>query len=115
MFSALITLRTGRDEAGKKSILMVSLSTVRPGVPHDPTCFVYPGDHAFVKRKSYVVYPKARLEAVEAVSRGVENGLLVPRDPMDSGVFARICKGLEDSAQTPPKLLAFYRQATGWS
>ena len=45
--------------------------------------------------------------------RGVKRGQLVPQDPMDGAVFARICKGLEDSRLTPAKLLTFYLKATG--
>lgn len=101
------------DEAGKSCILMVSLSTVRPGMPHDPTCILYAGDHSFVKHDSYVVYQKARLEEADKVLRGVKNGQLVPQAPMDGAVFARICKGLEDSRLTPAKLLTFYLKATG--
>lgn len=100
------------DEAGKNCVLMVSLSTVRPGMPHDPTCILYAGDHSFVKHDSYVVYQKARLAEVDKVLRGVKNGQLVPQSPMDGTVFARICKGLEDSRLTPTKQLTFYLKAT---
>ena len=101
------------DEAGKKCVLMVSLSTVRQGVPHDPTCILYAGDHPFVKHDSYVVYQKARLEEADKVLRGVKSGQLVAHDPMDGAVFARMCKGLEESRLTPAKLLTFYLKATG--
>lgn len=101
------------DESGQTRVLMVSLSTVRPGVPHDPTCVLYAGDHPFVKFDSYVVYQKARLEETEKVLEGVKNGQLLPQDPMEGAVFARICKGLEESRLTPAKLRTFYREATG--
>jgi len=101
------------NEAGKKSVLLVSLSTIKTGIPHDPACILYAGDHPFVKRNSYVVYQKARLEEADKVLRGVKSGQFVPHDPMDSAVFARICKGLEESRLTPARLLNFYRQATG--
>lgn len=81
-------------------------------MPHDTTCILYAGDHPFLKHDSYVVYQKARLEEADKVLRGVKNGQLVPQDPMDGAVFARICKGLEDSRLTPVKLLNFYRKAT---
>lgn len=100
-------------ESDDRRVLMVSLSTVRAGVPHDPTCLLYPGDHAFVKRLSYVVYQKPRIEVAHAVLRGVKSGQLVPHDTMDTGIFARICKGLEESRQTPPRFLRFYLIATG--
>ena len=101
------------DESGKACVLMVSLSTVRQGVPHDPACILYAGDHAFVKHDSYVVYQKARIEEADKVLRGVKIGQLVPQAPMDGAVFARICKGLEESRLTPTRLLNFYLKATG--
>ena len=101
------------DESGKTSVLMVSLSTVRKGVPHDPTCVLYPGDHPFVKHDSYVVYQKARIEETDKILRGVKSGQLIPQVPMDGAVYTRICKGLEESRLTPPRLLNFYLKATG--
>lgn len=101
------------DESGKACVLMVSLSTVRQGVPHDPACILYAGDHAFVKHDSYVVYQKVRIEEADKVLRGVKNGQLVPQAPMDGALFARICKGLEESRLTPARLLNFYLKATG--
>jgi len=99
--------------AGVKAVLMVSLSSIKQGVPHDASCILYPGDHPFVKRESFVVYQKARIEDADKVLRGVKDGKLVPQDPIDSAVFARICKGLEESRLTPPKVLRFYLAATG--
>ena len=101
------------DESGKSCVLMVSLSTVRQGVPHDPACILYAGDHAFVKNDSYVVYQKARIEEADKVLRGVKSGQLVPQAPMNGAVFARICKGLEESRLTPTRVLNFYLKATG--
>ena len=92
---------------------MVSLSTVRLGMPHDPTCILCARDHPFVAHDSYIVYQKARLEESDKLLRGVKYGQLVPQDPMDGAVFARICKGLEESRLTPTKLLTFYRKAIG--
>jgi len=100
-------------EARVKAVLMVSLSSIKAGLPHDPACLLYPGDHPFVKRNSFVVYQKARIEEAEKVLRGVKDGKLVPQNPMDSAVFVRICKGLEESRLTPPKVLRFYLAATG--
>lgn len=100
------------DEAGKNCVLLVSLSTVRQCIPHDPACILYVGDHPFVKHDSYVVYQKARLEETSKVLSGVKNGQFVAHSPMDPAVFSRICKGLEDSRLTPSKLHTFYLKAT---
>ncbi|WP_217127083.1 hypothetical protein [Hydrogenophilus thiooxidans] len=66
-----------------------------------------------MKRESFVVYHKARIEAADKVLRGVKEGKLIPHEPMGSAVFARICKGLEISRLAPPKLLRFYLAASG--
>jgi hypothetical protein len=101
------------DETGAKSVLMVSLSTVRAGLLHDATCILYAEDHPFVKHDSYVFYQRARLAEADKLLGGVKSGQFVPQDPMDGAVFARVCKGLEESRLTPPKLLAFYQKTTG--
>lgn len=58
------------------------------------------------------MYQKARLEEADKLLRGVKNGELVSHVPMDGAVFARVCKGLEESRLTPAKILVFFRNAT---
>lgn len=108
-----ILLTDPADADGKKCVLLVSISSVREGVPHDATCILHPGDHPFVKRASFVVYQRARIETADKLLRGVKSGELVPQDPMESGVFARVFMGLEESRLTPPRVLRFYLEATG--
>ena len=66
-----------------------------------------------MKNISYVVYQRARIEAANKLLEGVKQGLLVPQATVEPGVFARICKGLEESRLTPPRYVNFYRRATG--
>lgn len=103
------------DVEGIASVLMVSLSSRYPGLPYDPACLLYPGDHPFFTRESYVVYAKARIEPSEKLQRGVERGALTPKDIMDAGIFARISQGLETSRLTAPRMLTLYRKAGGMS
>jgi hypothetical protein len=93
-------------------ILMVSLSTIRKGIPYDPACILHSGDHPFIKHDSYVVYQKARLEDADKILRGVKSGQLTPYDPVDKDVFERISKGIHESRLTSPKLLEFYFKAS---
>jgi len=94
-------------------ILMVSLSTIKQELPYDKTCILYPGDHPFVKRYSYVSYRNARIEEVDKIMRGVAKRILISHEPLDDAVFTRICKGLEESRFTATKILSFYRKAEG--
>lgn len=100
------------DGTGCKRVLLVSTSTVKPNAHHDPACLLYEGDHPFIKRKSYIVYQRARIEQADKITRGLKNGVFIQQEVMDSAIFARVCKGLEESMRTAPDILAFYRQAT---
>lgn len=92
----------------KRLVLLVSISTVRPGRPHDPACLLYPGDHPFIKVDSYVVYRKARIEEADKIERGVTGQILVPREPMDAAIFVRICEGVLVSRHTEPAIKTFF-------
>ncbi len=98
---------------GEKPTLLVSVSTVKENFHHDPTCFLYKGDHPFIKSKSYVVYKKTRIECANKLSRGIKKNVFVAHEAMDQLIFCRICKGLEDSRFTIPAHLAFYKKVTG--
>ena len=99
-------------EAGSKGVLLVGVSSVRPDLFHDPACLLYPGDHPFIGRKSFVYYRMARIEDAQKLINGVKQGVLVPRDTLAGDIFARVCQGLTESRHTAPKILDFYLSAT---
>ena len=102
------------DPAGvAKETLMVSVSTIRTGLPADETCHLFDGDHPFIKHKSFVDYRNARIIAAEKLVKGVSQGLFTALDTLETSVFARVCYGLTQSPLTAPKHLEFYRIATG--
>lgn len=101
------------DPTGEaRNTLLVSISTLRSGLPHDPTCRLYAGDHPFIRQDSFVAYRQARIEPAAAIERGVESGLLVPREILDGAIFARVCKGLTESRFVTPAILNFYIAAS---
>lgn len=108
----LLTDPVATSAAREKQVLLVGISTHRPDLPHDPTCILYPADHPFVTKASFVNYARARTEDAKKLVSGVQTGLLVPREPLESGIFARVCKGLSESRHTPQKILSFYYWAT---
>lgn len=92
----------------EKLVLMVSISTIRAGRFHDTSCLLGIGDHPFIRCDSFVLYAKARIESVKTLEEGVRQQLLVPKDPMDGSVFARICEGLLNSRHTPAEIKRFF-------
>jgi hypothetical protein len=104
----LLTDPVVNPDDGKQSVILTSLSSLDPALPHDPTCILSPGDHPFVTRASFVNYRYSRIMEGQKILNGVKSGLFVPMDPMDANVFARICKGLSDSRNTVPKIMRFF-------
>lgn len=98
------------DLPGKHSLL-VGVATIYPDVPHDPACELHAGDHEFIRHKSYVTYAQARIEPSQKLVTGVKRGDLVAKAMLAETIFARVCKGLNDSRFTAPRVLAFYRAA----
>ncbi len=78
-------------------VVLVNISTVRPGISHDPACLLPMGCHPFVKNESYVVYKRARIEAVKHLERRVQEGFFKPQAPMPAAQLAAIRAGLQAS------------------
>ena len=100
---------SGFDE---KQVLLVNIASVPNGLPYDATCIIQPGEHRFIKHESYVFYAKARIEAANALLRGVKSGQLIPHEIIDQALVKRICDGLQQSPHTTPKILYFYALTT---
>ena len=104
----LLTDPTEYPAGGREHNLIVGLSSVRAGLPHDPTCILYPGDHSFIKHESYVNYYYARVEETSKLLSGEKQGLFTQKDTLDSSIFARVCQGLTESRHTAPNVLRFF-------
>ena len=95
-------------------ILLVSISSISPGKSgHDQTCILKPADHPFITCDSYVVYRKAIIVELRDMERGIENGIIKPKERADAEVVDRIIKGIEKSPATKSHIIDFLRQATG--
>lgn len=93
------------------SMLLVSVSTVQANLPHDQTCLLYRGDHPFIRRDSFVVYSKARIELRAKLIRGVNSGFFESRESLDEAIFARVCHGVASSRFTPQGIKDFFSAA----
>lgn len=93
-------------------ILLVSLSSLKPNRPHDPTCIINVDEtgHDFISRTSFVDYSRARIEPASKLNHGVNKGILVPKGTIERELFDRILAGIELSPRTPQKCKLFYRR-----
>lgn len=90
-------------------VAIVSISSARPDGRHDQTCRLFPGDHQFINRESFVDYRRARIIEASKLVNGVQSGLFDRRQPFEIGIFARICEGLQQSRYTERRIADFYR------
>lgn len=89
-------------------VLLVSISSVKPNRWNDQSCLLFPGDHPFITKDSFVDYSTARIEEADKLLRGVKAGKLVPHSPVDQSVFDRICAGVMASRRTPRNIKRFF-------
>lgn len=100
----LLTDPVGED----RLVLLVSVSSVKAGLYHDPTCYLYPGDHEYVIRQSWVVYSRAQTQPANKLERGAREGVFRGKEAMSDPIMARICQGLLDSRHSKPSIQSFY-------
>ncbi|WP_373080984.1 hypothetical protein [Zhongshania sp.] len=94
----------------EQKILLVGISSARAGC--DPSCFLFPGDHPFIRHKSFAYYARARITPQEKIISGVDQGLFKPKEIMPAGSMARIVNGLFESPYSTPACKDFYTAAS---
>jgi hypothetical protein len=97
----------------ERLLLLASVCSVKPGIPHDATCYLYPGDHEFVRRQSYVFYAQAIIVPEQKLLSGIRSGDFRGQEALSDALMARICQGLLDSRHTKPAIKTFYLSTQG--
>lgn len=80
---------------------MVSATTLREGVPHDPACILQPGEHSFIRHPSYLAYRYMRIDAVQHIEKMVACSTWKPNQPCSPDLLGRIVSGVAQSRLTP--------------
>ena len=93
--------------------LLVSVSSIKDGVKHDPTCELEAGCHPFIVRPSFVFYARADRVRSDLLIKCVDGWLYTPKERLNDEVFARVCAGLIDSPFTPRREKAYFLNNTG--
>lgn len=89
------------DYGSAPQLAMVSATTMRDGVPHDPACVLEAGDHPFIQHRSYLAYRYMRLDASTHVEKMVSGAVWKPHDPCAADLLQRIVAGVYQSRLTP--------------
>lgn len=80
----------------------------------DDTCVLTPEDdaHPFIRRKSWVIYRNAKIEAQSTLIEGVKKNILITQPDISSEALERICAGISASKNTPRKVKKYYKKQT---
>jgi hypothetical protein len=81
--------------------LMVSVSTIKAGVYHDPTCTIKAGEHPFIKHDSFVDYSKTRQMPTAGIAALVDGRVAPEKERCDERLLERVWNGIKTSAHSP--------------
>lgn len=105
----ILTPPLGRK--GAEEVLVVGATSSKV----DPEFTLGPGDHPFIKHRSYINYPRVEIFPVEELRKNLES---VEKDrkyklqeSAHSDVVKYICRGLLESRYSSPRHIRFYEKA----
>jgi hypothetical protein len=79
------------------SFLAVSLSSIKRGISHDPTCTVEAGEHPFLQVDSYVVYAKPQQLFRPGLTKCITGRIYTQKENCEAEVLERIRDGVMES------------------
>lgn len=71
----------------------------------DRTCIVNPGDHPFIRHKSFIDYRHCRTDRVTHLTTLLERGYIQRMDKASDALVERILKGAKRSEHTKQRIL----------
>jgi hypothetical protein len=91
----------------EQRVALVNITFPNLGINYDDSCILDVGDHPFIIKPSMVFYRRAIIETVLTLKQGVLAGEFIPRPPMQSSAFKRICAGSLLSQHVRPRVKSY--------
>lgn len=91
----------GPSYGSRPIVVLVGVTSIRPGLPHDSTCTLACGDHPFIRHPSFVAYRFMRYLAAIDVHQNVASGLWTPHVDCSQALAQRIVEGVKISGSVP--------------
>ncbi|WP_371436577.1 hypothetical protein [Polaromonas sp.] len=77
----------------KTMVLMACVSSVQPHLNNENACLLSAGEHPFIAHDSFVDYRFTRLEAAEAIEKGIASGVFVQKEDCAPALLKKIIAG----------------------
>ena len=92
--------------------LLVSFSSIKKNVSHDPTCILQPGAHPFIKQPTYMLYRMAQITPAAWLTKMVDGWVYRKgNDDASDELVATIRTGVMDSPFTPQRVVEYCAKA----
>lgn len=88
-------------------VLIVCVVSIPPTNLYDSSCTLFPGEHPFIVKHSYVAYRFSRIVAAAALEAKVASGEYIAKPLLDEKLMAEVISGLRDSPEATPKVKRF--------
>lgn len=92
-------------------VVIVNVSTVHNKSHEDHTVILQPGDHEFIKQKSYVAFDYAKRVRLDILESHANKGKITFKEDVPDELFNRILDGLLKSPKTPRHLKSICRKS----
>ena len=83
--------------ANKDQMILASVTTIYPNIPHDPACVLQAGAHPFIKHASYVSYRHLRFDEPSHIDSMSAQGLFVAQATASKQLVQQVRAGLCNS------------------
>lgn len=95
------------DSNENNEFLTVPMDTLRSRI-QDTSCVVKPGEHPFVKVRSFINYKYAAVVNYAQLFNGINKGFFVRKEDVSAGLLSRIQNGAKSSANFRRELKVWF-------
>jgi len=81
------------DKCAAGCHLIVNVTSIYEGVPHDPACILEAGEHPAIKRKSYIRYDMADIQPADRLTKMTDLRYYQPGDDVSDALLSKIMDG----------------------
>lgn len=99
------------DKCPLNTHMLVSISRIKEGVYHDPSCVIEPGEHPFITERSFVAYHMARTLPSANLTKCVDGWVYRQKEDISPDLLKRIQDGILKSPEIPRGMRRYFQDS----
>lgn len=97
-----------RDPSATGEVLLACVCSIPLSNLYDSSCTLFPGEHQFIKRHSFVDYANCKIAGATLLENKVAARQFIARDDLDPKRLDDVLVGFHDSTRVAPKFRRFF-------